>query len=357
MWEAFVKEVTASVAGERVEAVTCEKCRTAFSYELTRVGTGRASTVRLVGDGTGRAAAAAGRDLAARLDGEAELVACPKCNWVNQDLVDRYRRRLYRRAPRLIAALCGAVVFGFILALALTVDAYGMASWQANAARGGPVPACGLVVVGVLLARRTLRRRVDPNLTYPRVPTVPPGTPPALVERSDPRTGETRLVPAPRRAEVGRPVEWATFRPGQLRLPAVCCLCMGAATTTYAPPMAVNDRSDLAVPMCRPCRRSRRRRWWLALTLTAVGASVVGGGLAAVLPGSNATGRAILVTFATGVGAIVGIVVAGRVARPYRLAVVDRDRSIVRFRATNPAYTDRVATEVRRSEAAGRAAL
>ena len=40
--------------------------------------------------------AAARKDLARRLERESEMVPCPKCQWVNEDLIARYRRRKYR---------------------------------------------------------------------------------------------------------------------------------------------------------------------------------------------------------------------------------------------------------------------
>src|SRR5688500_5784881 len=237
------KEITATLAGGRLETVTCEKCGTRFHYQLTRVGVGKGSAPYLVGQGAAsdRAAGAAERDLAKRLAREAELVPCPKCYWVNQDLVERYRQRRYRRAPLLIVILVGAgIVAGPIVAFSLTA----LVGYNSGLPSVVSLAILALTLstpAWVLLARRHLRRRIDPNATHPRRPAVPPGTPPALVEQRDPRTGQARLVPVASHGGddpagaggspggAGR-VEWAVFRPGQVRFPPVCCMCLAPAT-------------------------------------------------------------------------------------------------------------------------------
>src|SRR5688500_3352479 len=111
----FGKVFTATEAGRRMVSVRCEKCRTAFWYELSRVAVGRASAPYYLFQESAerRADRNAKRDLARRLEEDAELVPCPKCHWVNQELVNRYRSGLYRRAPLLAAACMGAGVLGY----------------------------------------------------------------------------------------------------------------------------------------------------------------------------------------------------------------------------------------------------
>jgi hypothetical protein len=350
----FAKEITATRAGQRIEPVSCEKCGTGFYYELTRVSVGKGSAPYYLGEqsASDRAAAAAGRDLAKRLDREAELVPCPKCHWVNQDLVDRYRRRQYRRAPLLIVIFTVAgFVAGPLVALGLT-EAFGYNSRVPSLVMLAVLTVCLLSPAWVLLIRRRLRRRIDPNATYPRRPAVPPGTPPALVEQRDPDTDELHLVPVPNHDDdQADRSEWAVFRPGHIQLPPACCMCMATASMVYRSPLKANENSDIAVPLCELCSALLRRRWWLAMLVVA-GASLPSAGLlAAAVPGIDAFGRWFLFGIIGFFGALVGgVVIAGRVCRPYRMALVDRDRGIVRFAASNSSYTALLIEQVRASD-------
>jgi MFS family permease len=351
----FVGKIfTATEAGQRLEGVTCEKCGTAFHYELTRVGVGKGSAPYLLGQASaaGRAGSAATRDLAKRLSEEAELVPCPKCHWVNQDLVDRYRRRQYRRAPLLIVIV---VVAGFVAAPILgagLTEAFGYSSRIPSTVSLGVMAVCLLSPAWVLLGRRQLRRSIDPNITYPRRPTVPPGTPPALIEERDPQTGDLRLVPVAASND-DRTIrsEWAMFRPGQVQLPPVCCMCLSPAATVYRSPLKVNENSEVEVPLCEPCRAQLRRRWWLVALAVAAASVVVSAACAALFPYGDAIGRwglfGILGFFAALIG---GVMIASRVCQPYRLKVVDTDRGIVKFAASNPAYTAMLVEQVRASD-------
>ncbi len=351
----FVGKVfTATEAGQRLESITCEKCGTAFHYELTRVGVGKGSAPYLLGQNSAanRAESAAKRNLTERLDQEAELVPCPKCHWVNQDLVDRYRRRLYRGAPLLIVII---VIAGFvaapILAAGLT-EAFGYNSRLPSIVMLGVMVVCLLSPAWVLLGRRQLRRRIDPNITYPRRPTVPPGTPPALVEERDPQTGDSCMVPvaASNDDRMARS-KWAMFRPGQVQLPGVCCMCLSPAPTVYRSPLKVNDNSDVEVPLCEPCSAQLRRRWWLVAATVGAACVAVSAACAASFPHGDTVGRWGLFGIIGFFGALIGgVVIASRVCRPYRMKVVDADRGIVKFAASNPAYTAMLVEQVRASD-------
>ena len=63
------KSYTATLRGSRIVPVTCERCQARFSYELIRVGIGRASAPYYIGQAAAadRAAKAAEKDLAKRL--------------------------------------------------------------------------------------------------------------------------------------------------------------------------------------------------------------------------------------------------------------------------------------------------
>ena len=351
----FGKVITATVTGRRLQSLKCERCGTSFYYVLTRVGIGKGSAPYYLGQegATKRAAAAAEKNLATRLSDESELVPCPKCNWVNQDLVERYRRRHYRRAPLLIFLL---IIVGLVVAPLIGGGFSGDIRSHSHSASRHVLDAIIAILLTspawVLFIRRQFRLRIDPNATYPRRPALPPGTPPALQEHRDPQSGESCLLPVTTQSDEPRnqPL-WALFRPGQIRMPPICCRCLAPATVVYQSPLKVNDGSEISVPLCGPCRKRLRVHWWLTILLVTAISFAIASVLALVVTGGDPIGRtivfAILASFASLIG---GVVTAAIVVRPYRLAVVDRDRGIVRFAAANPEFTALLVDQVRRSD-------
>jgi hypothetical protein len=350
----FGKVFTSTVVGSRFVNTTCEKCGAPYGYELTRVGVGRGRSPYMI-DQEGaqrRAAAAAQRVLARRLEAELDPVPCPACNWVSVGAVEQYRGRLYRGATALAVAIGVIGGLSALITWAAMDDNYPPGSHAP--ADVGVVVAMGsaLLVVVVLLGRRHLRLRVDPNATYPRRPTPLPGTPPALVVGRDPSTGQAAWVRAesPAGADRPLPVDWVTFRPGQLRMPAVCGVCLGTPTTVYRAPMPIDKGADLNVPLCGPCDGRCRRRWWVVCLAVAVGGAAVAIAPAWLYPSKALPGLPICVSVFAPLGSLVaGVVIAGRFARPYNLVTIDAGRGVYRFSADNPAYTARVAAAVRAS--------
>ena len=352
----YGKIITARQAGSRLASVSCEKCRQPFAYVLTRVGVGKGSAVYGIGQqgATHRAAGSAERDLHARLSVDMEMVPCPACHWVNAAAIEQYRTRKYRGATALIVVLLVGTFVALAMVPAFLTGTYGYQSRAPAVARGLILVVGAASAAFVLLVRRQMRRRLDPNRTFPRWPTVPPGTPPALVEQRDAATGRTVLVPAPRPATPDDGGGGILLRPGQLDLPPVCCLCLAPATMLYLPAMATSHHGDsVAVPMCQPCRRRLRWRWWGAALVTAV-VSIAGvGGLVFALPGGDAAGHWALFGAVGSVTALIAsLVVAGVAVRPYRLQVIDRDRGISRFVPRSPAFAALVADRVRAADAA-----
>jgi hypothetical protein len=87
----YARRYESTVVGKRLVPVACEKCRCEYFFELARVGSGVAQAP--YGIATKRAARfaqeRAERDLNYRLQNDAELVPCPKCGWINDDLISR----------------------------------------------------------------------------------------------------------------------------------------------------------------------------------------------------------------------------------------------------------------------------
>src|SRR5687768_10630050 len=95
----FDKKFDAERVGARLERVECSKCGCEYFYELRRVGKGRGFAPYRLGQASAARLAheKSAHDLAERLTFEADLVPCPRCNWINDELVEGYRRGRYRR--------------------------------------------------------------------------------------------------------------------------------------------------------------------------------------------------------------------------------------------------------------------
>jgi len=348
-----IKKTAASATGSRLKAVVCEKCQTQYWYLLSRLGTGQTSSFLFVGNGAFlRAQKAAERDVAKRLDREVELVPCPRCHWVNQKLVSLAGRRKYR----------GAVVLAIVL-LALGGIAYPLV---ANVAEGnsrtrsneptilaGKVSA-GFVVaaVAVLLIRSLLRRRMNPNRHFPQPPTIPPGTPSAMVPANDSGTpSHLALVNVHYDCGIDEN-RWAILRSGQFVFPNVCCLCMNETTSVYSARLRMNEQRELPVPFCKQCKRTFRPIWWFAALLIVVGSAALGGAAAIAIPGIDETGRWIVAAIVMFFGSIIGLyTIPNRVCRPYRFSTIDQDRGVIRFAFKNEEFTRLLNDQARESEA------
>lgn len=336
------KVFTATQGGSRLVPVSCEKCRTGFHYELTRMGTGKASAPYYIGQDSAarRAERAAERDLQRRLTRDAELVPCPRCNWVNADTVDRYRWQKHHWAPWLfIPLMCAGVLVGLAVYSA-----------QVNQRPHDDAPAASIgfiVLTGVLLVspvwalslQGMLRRRIDPNSTYPRPPVLPPGTPAALVQAGDANAASPQLAPVPAKRAQAASSGWCVFRPGQLHFPPQCCVCMAGAQRGYSPPFRVGKNSDLAIPICNACNARLRGNWWLTVLAITSAALLIGWIVPKFAPTMQEDGRNVMLGLAALIGPTIGVYVAASVCRPYRLGTLDGGRGLFKFAAKNPQYT------------------
>ncbi len=356
------KVFTATVVGKRVVSVACEKCGTQFYYELTRVGVGKGSSLYFIGQNAaaGRAGNAAQADLTKHLSEDVEMVSCPNCNWVNEDAVRAHRNRIGGNAALTVAACFAATFVAPLVVLGVLAAAFEGNTRIPEFGAALTAITCLLSPVFILARRRQLRLRVDPNQTYPRRPSLPPGTPPPLVARTDPQTGEISLEIAPQEHMVPVPVSLASdlaacqtgvvFRPGQLQFPPVCCVCLAPATRTFG----LSDNSgnkEILVPVCDRCNVRLRRRFYRNWLQVAAAICIVCAVLAATIPSGDAVGRWSVGAIISFVGSLVGgSIWAAKVTRPYRCGIVDRERGIQKFAAKNPAFTKLLIDHVRKSD-------
>jgi hypothetical protein len=340
----FGKHFTQSAAGQRLARVECDRCGTEYFYQLSRVGTGVGVAPYYLGQGRAARLAElrAAKDLERALDRGRELVPCPKCSWINEDLVHGYRRTRYR--------LWGRVAF-YILAtailLALTLVPL-LAFGDPNA-----LPIVTLILLGIVLLsggtlgiQMWLRGRIDPNRNYPDAPELLPGTPPALVQ--DPISGQFKAALA---GPAGTPVgEWCDFQLGRHQLPSVCCGCLNVASPGHEH-RAFHPAAQMLVPRCADCAGVQKRAYWrifltAALVCTFLSAAIV-------LPLNFAGDDFWIATLvALGASALVAAIVAFRSTTPVTIARGDATRNVIKLRFRNPAYTRLVAEQVHSPESA-----
>lgn len=332
----YGKKITTAAVGARIMGVRCDKCGREYYFELTRIGTG--SSVAHYGLGqdsvTADSRTKSQADVAHRLAEEAELVPCPNCYWINEELIQGFRRGRYRGWGTF--AVCAAIV-GIAACL--------IGAWfiriGPEADRGilpylliyGPlsVIACA---ASVFALRSWLRRRIDPNRNFPLPPQVPRGTPSPLI--LDGGSGE--LVPAPNTAPVRlfeRPE--IELQLGRQELPPICCVCLGAADAAHAYPIAVLPGVQLRIPRCASCAsRSAWQKWRTGLAVMCTSFAALAGLIFAL----RLEREEFWILFAVSVplAAALGGTVAHLRTAPASAKVIDASRGVVRIRFRNPEF-------------------
>lgn len=332
----FGKRFASASFGSAVVGVRCDRCACEYYYELARIGAGQGTAHYNMGQ-EGAAEAAQTRaelDLQERLKTEAELVPCPKCHWINDELVQSYRRGRYRgfmKAPLILGVIGVAIsllVWWILSTRSSRPDEQRAAMYFLF---GGPALAAALVG-GAFVLRALLRLRIQPNRHFPEPPQLPPGTPPALLK--DAATGELR--PHRRSAMVDG---WQEFQIGRHYFPLVCCNCLKPATTQHALGIPVGNQMNLEVPCCAACAgqsQSLGMRGWLIAG--AIALFIAGMILAALyLDGNNVT-LAILGMLVV-MGIVIGVIVKTvKPSLPFEAKVVDPARGVIRLRFRNVEY-------------------
>jgi hypothetical protein len=348
------RNFTSRVTQFRLVPVICEKCQTEYSYLLARFGVGTGTAPYMIGQDAARQRAqnAAMKQALQRVQNEAELVPCPKCNWVSQPLIAAVRKRAHRGWT--VAAIAAAVLGAFseLIVYGIMSDTYvgrtdELILWT--------IALVGIVGIPVALycIGRHRRLQLDPNLHVNRA--LPIGTPPALLPGVDPATGEQVYVPAgehqPLAATLapGLPLP---LRPGQLYVPPVCMACLAPATTTYKPVITVSQ-DDPVAPACDRCARSLRWRFW-RLLLSTFGLVFVGVGGPVYLipmPGMEVAERLALAAICGGlVAGLAAFIVAVQRSRPFRLKPLDSDRGVMGLHCANPQYLELMRQELHAAE-------
>jgi hypothetical protein len=331
------KVINAERVGGQLVRVKCARCGCEYFYKFTRIGVGSSQAPYGLGvdRATRKANEKAQKDLQRRLASEAELVPCPQCNWVNEELVAGFRRGSYRKLGDiggLIAAAGGVIGIIVVLTFGLTAPAalpYVLILPAVLVLAGG----------GLLVARRWLRSRIRPNEEHPLPPKLPPGSPPALIK--DPDTGQ--LVLAKQGSSlVDASQDWCDFQIGRHNWPLLCCDCLQPTTRDRGHRMKVSTTLKLTIPRCSDCaqttgQRYRRLLWNGAIaSVFATAAIMIPLNLDWLLFGLLSV--ALLIFFL-----VISVIVARKMTAPAKIAGGDRSRGVVRLRFRNPDYARAVA--------------
>ncbi len=332
------KTINAERVGARLVRVVCARCGCEYFYKFTRIGSGSSQAPYGLGVGraTAKANAKAQKDLQRRMASEAELVPCPQCNWINEELVAGFRRGSYRKLGESAAAL-GVVGAGLGVILGIVFASAGPQGigWILL------IPA-GLLLLsgGLLLMRSWLRGRIQPNEYLPEPPKLPVGSPPALIK--DPESGQ--LVPAKRETHpIEASQDWCDFQIGRHSWPLLCCDCAQPGTLECGHPLKVGTTLRLTIPRCSDCKASaerhyRRLRWNGVIASVLITAAIV-------LPLNLDWPAFTLVSIALlSVSIVISMVVARGMTAPAKVAGGDKSRGVVRLRFRNADYA-RTVTE------------
>jgi hypothetical protein len=327
------KAFTAVVNGSRIADVRCERCSVDFHYALERQGEGTANAhYYLFQDAAKRRAERrAAKNLERRLAGDAEPVACPRCNWVNTELVALHRRSRHRWMGT--AACIAACVVPLVTLLGRYSTGKRIREDEWPSLLGTGVGGGLAIAAAILVIRWALRRRFDPNRSFPAPPTLPLGTPIGWLDGELPT----------RRSEPTADEHIVVFHLGTLVLPGDCCECLAPATTTFKQPINVGTASDaIAPPLCATCARRLRGTWW-RLTLFVTAAVAILCGLAfeivrSIAPRAIEGQIAIAVVTALIAWPLGVVLVPSRRVRPHAFKLVDPARSVARIRFRNADY-------------------
>lgn len=330
----FEQNIETSLVGNSIASVQCHKCGCDYYYELTRIGKGRAIAPYGIGASLAEDSAEkqSRKNLAKRMDAEAELVPCPNCNWINDYLVAGYRRSRYRQLGWLAAIIA---FFGTVCCL---FCAWFVANGPAVDRKSLPYfliygPIFCLCLAGFcILMRSWLRALIKPNQQFPRAPQLPPGTPPALIANES--TGGFEV------ADTSKPIntsDWHEFQIGRHHLPRLCCSCMGNTQLTSPHVNQVTRSIELEVPRCAACARNakvRYRKNFLLALIVGLALSFGGPWLFGLGQEAYWITSVSLAFFSLALASFI----ANQLIIPITIRKVDASRGILRLRFRNPGY-------------------
>ncbi len=331
----------ATQAAETVDKVRCEKCDCVYYYQKRRLGVGR--SVRLygfIGKSNNSANQQANDEVARRLETESDPVPCPKCHWINEQLVDGYRRTRYRSLTSWgIWLFSFGTLISLIVAYVLSVGAVQDRVYIPYVLIVGPFTSA--LLAGICFgAQWLLRKLTNPNHRYPQKPILPFGVPQALL--LDPTSNQ--LVPHEKGRESDDEADdpWIIVPMTQVVVPVACFCCNAKEQLTIDP---VASQSGLPIMKCTPCRRQQRNRKVLFVLVGLLLSATIG---AFVIRLADEVGYVIYGSVIL-VSALVMLVLASLFDPTVDVSMIDRDRGIMRLGFSNPEFRWRVRKAIRQA--------
>ncbi|MCA9060992.1 MAG: hypothetical protein KDA85_20915, partial [Planctomycetaceae bacterium] len=323
-----ITQYAASLAGSCLVEVCCEKCNTMYYYQLSRIGAGTGVAIYNVRADEARKAAHnnAAADLLCILQQDAELVPCPHCQWINESLVQLYRSSRY---PRILTTAWKIMIIGSVSCLIAAWYFRNSAAadrWLYHAALwGGPVAsiAVGLMLLGT---RRLLQSRIIPNLHYPALPELPPGTPPALIWNPTTQSLEVACGQIPEHHPL-----WHDYQVGRHTFRPQCVVCSAQCSADAHIVETVSKGIQLPIPVCATClsRRTRLFRGWFTGLMAL---SCIGGLVPLWTTELPVVSKAIVSIPVTAVSWWLGSKVANILTRIVRIKTLDASRALFRMK-------------------------
>lgn len=167
MFEHLAPQFRYRVKGSETKIIVCEKCSHEYPVQVHRTGEGVAQTAPVIqlvlGSASHRAAEQAERSLAARLARGIEPVPCPRCRWLQNNMVNEIRRRSY--GPLLWLGAGGLIltIFFFWIAILFETRCFDIPMPQEGKVFLICLVCLGVVCIGLLIVRWQLVRKLEPN--------------------------------------------------------------------------------------------------------------------------------------------------------------------------------------------------
>jgi hypothetical protein len=154
-------EASASHAAARFQNVRCEKCGQFYHYPIFREGFGSYAAIDEDAAVHAASSIAQARVINA-IDRGVEIVPCPSCGWVQDDMVREMKRRTAQPLHFIGIAL---VVIAALIVLGVGIQRLFVIEGEIEPWRLNPMLPTSLAGAGVVafVLRLTLQRRIDPN--------------------------------------------------------------------------------------------------------------------------------------------------------------------------------------------------
>src|SRR5688500_8388035 len=176
----FHVDFSAAASGASWRTVHCEKCNKPYHYALVRRAEATVTAAYGFGQGSAedRADKTAQAKLMKRLEGDVEIVPCPICGWVQEDMVREARRRTARWLMYLamVALAVGLCFAAFPVGESLFDPDADVTPAEKSRAAAGFLVAAG-TAAAALIFRRMIQSMINPNAEYPKRPQPIPGMP------------------------------------------------------------------------------------------------------------------------------------------------------------------------------------